>query len=60
MKQLKGRFQSNVSVEAIPFSLLETVFFDIETTGFAAKSSKLYLIGKIGRASCRERVCWLV
>ncbi len=45
MKQLKGRFQSNVSVEAIPFSLLETVFFDIETTGFAAKSSKLYLIG---------------
>lgn len=45
MRQFKGRFQSKVSVETIPFSLLETVFFDIETTGFAAKNSKLYLIG---------------
>lgn len=47
MKQFKGRFQSEVSVDAIPFPLLETVFFDIETTGFAAKSSKLYLIGTV-------------
>jgi len=47
MKQFKGRFQSEVSTDAVPFPLLETIFFDIETTGFAAKSSKLYLIGTV-------------
>lgn len=29
----------------LPFKLSETVFFDIETTGFTAKNSKIYLIG---------------
>ena len=47
MKQIKDTFQSEVFMDDIPFNLLETVFFDIETTGFAAKNSMLYLIGAV-------------
>lgn len=31
----------------LPFTLEETIFFDIETTGFTARNSQLYLIGLI-------------
>ena len=34
----------------------EILFLDIETTGLSPDASSLYMIGEIGRASCRERV----
>lgn len=47
MIQLKDTFQADISADYIPFNLLETAFFDIETTGFTAKNSRLYLIGVV-------------
>ena len=46
MKKLTSTFTNNMSYsDILPFELENTVFFDIETTGFSARSSHLYLIG---------------
>ena len=46
MKKLTSTFTNNMSYgDILPFELENTIFFDIETTGFSARSSHLYLIG---------------
>lgn len=47
MRQIKDIFHAKVPSGCIPFKLSETVFFDIETTGFAANKSRIYLIGVV-------------
>lgn len=47
MKKLTQIFTWKLNTDILPFSIQETIFFDIETTGFAPKNSKLYLIGLI-------------
>ena len=47
MRQIKDIFHAKVPSDCIPFKLSETVFFDIETTGFAANKSRIYLIGVV-------------
>lgn len=46
MKKLTSTFTNDMSYgDILPFELENTIFFDIETTGFSARSSHLYLIG---------------
>lgn len=45
MKKMIQTFEMNLCDQHLPFSWKDTFFFDIETTGFAANNSNLYLIG---------------
>ena len=69
MKTVDSEFKNDLKCKALSvFANEDILFFDIETTGFSAKTSALYMIGlcyfsgdswhvrQIGRASCRERV----
>lgn len=47
MKVIRKTFSQNIPMDMLPFPLDKSIFFDIETTGFTARTSFLYMIGLV-------------